>query len=89
MTGHSWDHARIEYRATGSYGNDRFMDWAATFHHRDGPQDWGTDDRFDDLRHLNRAGRDGWQVYQRHTTSVPGMPQRLSTITYLLRRINR
>ena len=51
-----WEYARLEYRATGSFGADQHVDWNATFHHPSGPQHWGVDERFDDLRHLNRAG---------------------------------
>ncbi|MFC4068610.1 hypothetical protein [Actinoplanes subglobosus] len=81
-----WEFARLEYRPTGSLGNDRFMDWTATFHHPGGVLRWGTDERFDDLRHLNRAGRVGWQVYQRHAMSDPEQPHRLTGVTYVLRR---
>lgn len=81
-----WEFARLEYRATGSLGNDRFMDWTATFHHPGGVLRWGTDERFDDLRHLNRAGRVGWRVYQRHAMSDPEQPHRLTAVTYVLRR---
>ena len=80
-----WEYARLEYRATGTFGNDQNLDWNATFHFR-GAQGWGTDERFDDLRHLNRAGADGWQVYDRSPRLV-GQPQRLNTVTYSMRRI--
>jgi hypothetical protein len=42
-------------------------------------------ERFDDLRHLNRAGADGWQAYDRHARLI-GQPQRLNAVTYSLRR---
>jgi hypothetical protein len=81
----AWEYARLEYRATGSLGADKFMDWNATFHHPGGSQRWGTDESFDDLRHLNRAGRDGWQAYDR-TVLYVGQPQRLHVVTYSLKR---
>ncbi len=80
-----WEYARLDYRATGSFGTDKFMDWDAVFHHPGGTQRWGTDERFDDLRHLNRAGLAGWQAYERHQMVV-GPPHRLHSVTYLLRR---
>ncbi len=80
-----WEYARLELRATGSFGTDQNIDWSATFHHTGGIQGWGTDERFDDLRHLNRAGADGWQAYDRHARLV-GQPQRLHAVTYSLRR---
>ena len=82
-----WEYARLEYRATGNFGADQSMDWKATFHFPGGAQGWGTDERFDDLRHLNRAGADGWQAYDRHPRMV-GQPQRLHAVTYSLRRRN-
>ena len=81
-----WEYARLEYRAAGSYGADQFMDWNATFHHAGGAQRWGTDERFDDMRHLNRAGREGWQAYDRNATYFPNEPHRLYGVTYSLRR---
>ena len=81
----TWEYARLEYRATGSFGADQHMDWNATFHHPGGSQRWGTDERFDDLRHLNRAGADGWQSYDRHARMI-GQPQRLNGVTYSFRR---
>jgi hypothetical protein len=80
-----WEYARLEYRSTGTLGNDRYMDWDATFHHPGGIQRWGTDERFDDLPHLNRAGGDGWQVYDRAALSI-GQPQRLYSITFSMKR---
>jgi hypothetical protein len=80
-----WEYARLEYREAGSLGADRFMDWDAAFHHPGGVQRWGTDERFNDLRHLNRAGAAGWQAYDR-TTLVVGQPERLHAVTYSLRR---
>jgi hypothetical protein len=80
-----WEYARLEYRATGSFGADQHVDWNATFHHPQGPQHWGVDERFDDLRHLNRAGADGWQAYDRHARLI-GQPQRLNAVTYSMRR---
>ena len=44
-----------------------------------------TYERFDDLRHLNRAGADGWQAYNRAAIMI-GQPQRLHAVTYSLRR---
>jgi len=84
-----WQYARLEYRAAGRLGNDRFMDWTATFHHPGGVERWGTDERFDDLRHLNRAGDAGWQVYDRGVIHVPGEPHRLHAVTYSMRRAIR
>jgi len=80
-----WEYARLEYRSTGSLGMDKFMDWHATFHFPGGAQGWGTDERFDDLRHLNRAGADGWQVYDRSALYV-GQPHRLHSVTYSMMR---
>jgi hypothetical protein len=65
-----WEYARLEYEATGSLGTDKFMDWDASFHFPGGVQRWGTDERFDDLRHLNRAGASGWQAYNRSAVMV-------------------
>jgi hypothetical protein len=81
-----WEYARLEYRSTGSFGTDKFMDWEAIFHEPGGVQRWGTDERFNDLRHLNRAGADGWQAYDRYARMV-GQPQRLHAVTYSLRRL--
>jgi hypothetical protein len=61
------------------------MDWDAIFYHPGGANRWGTDERFDDLRHLNRAGAAGWQAYDRAALLV-GHPQRLHAVTYSLRR---
>jgi hypothetical protein len=80
-----WEYARLEYRSTGNFGSDNRMDWTATFHHSGGIERWGTDEDFDDLRHLNRAGSFGWQAYERGAMVV-GQPQRLSSVTYSLRR---
>jgi hypothetical protein len=80
-----WEYARLEYRATGSFGADRLMDWQATFHHPGGARRWGTDEHFDDLRHLNRAGAAGWQAYDRHAVLI-GQPLRLQAVTYSMRR---
>ena len=82
----NWEYARLEYRAAGTLGTDRFMDWTATFHHPGGVLRWGTDERFDDLRHLNRAGAAGWQAYERSVIHVQGEPHRLSSVTYSMRR---
>src|SRR3990172_255248 len=49
----NWEYARLDYRAAGTFGVDKFMDWTATFHHPGGVLRWGTDERFDDLKHLN------------------------------------
>lgn len=43
----------------GPAWRDRCMDWTVTFHHPGGVLRWGTDERFEDLRHLNRAGAAG------------------------------
>lgn len=80
-----WQYARLDYRATGSFGTDKAMDWRATFHHPGGSERWGTDESFDDLRHLNRAGEQGWQAYHR-AASMVGQPHRLNAVTYSLRR---
>jgi hypothetical protein len=80
-----WEYARLEYRSTGSMGTDKYLDWRATFHHSGGVQSWGVDESFNDLPHLNRAGREGWQVYDRAAMLV-GQPQRLHAITYSMKR---
>ncbi|HEY7176462.1 MAG TPA: hypothetical protein VH442_16240 [Micromonosporaceae bacterium] len=80
-----WEYARLEYGATGTFGGDRDMDWTAVFHFPGGRQRWGTDESFDDLRHLNRAGDDGWQVYDRQAMVI-GQPQRLHSLTYSMKR---
>ncbi len=82
----NWEYARLEYRAAGTLGTDRFMDWTATFHHPGGVLRWGTDERFDDLRHMNRAGAAGWQAYDRAVIHVKDEPHRLSSVTYSMRR---
>lgn len=81
-----WEYARLEYSSTGTFGADRFMDWSASFYYFGGVSRWGTDERFDDLRHLNRAGNAGWQAYDRDPVYV-GTPRRLHSVTYSLRRI--
>ncbi len=81
-----WEYARLDYRAAGSFGKDRFMDWNATFYHPDGIQRWGTDERFDDLSHLNRAGAAGWQAYDRAPMYVVNEPHILFAVSYSLRR---
>jgi hypothetical protein len=81
-----WEYARLEYRAAGTLGTDRFMDWSATFHHPGGVLRWGTDERFDDVRHLNRAGQAGWEAYNRAAIHVHNEPHRLSSVTYSMRR---
>ncbi|MBO0871349.1 MAG: hypothetical protein J2P15_22570 [Micromonosporaceae bacterium] len=80
-----WEYARLEYRATGAFGTDKEMDWSASFHHPGGVQRWGTDERYDDLKHLNRAGAQGWQAYDRAVMMI-GQPQRLYAVTYSLKR---
>ena len=80
-----WEYARLEYRTTGSFGADQNMDWSATFSSPAGLQRWGTDERFDDVKHLNRAGAEGWQAYDRQGRIV-GQPQRLDAVTYSFRR---
>jgi hypothetical protein len=82
----NWEYARLDYRASGSFGRDKFMDWDATFHHPGGVHRWGTDERFDDLRHLNRAGAAGWQAYDRTAIYIANEPHRLFGVTYSLRR---
>ena len=82
----NWEYARLEYRAAGTLGTDRFMDWTASFHHPGGLLRWGTDERFDDLRHLNRAGAAGWQAYDRAAIHVVNEPHRLHGVTYSMRR---
>lgn len=81
-----WEYARLEYRSTGTFGADQNVDWNATFHFPGGAQRWGTDERFDDLRHLNRAGAAGWQAYNRAAIHVHNEPHRLSSVTYSMRR---
>lgn len=80
-----WEYARLEYRSTGDLGSDRFVDWEAIFHHSGGVERWGVDERFSDLRHLNRAGQDGWQAYDRAALMV-SQPMRLHAVTYSFRR---
>lgn len=80
-----WEYARLEYRSTGSFGTDKEMDWTAVFHQPAGVQKWGTDERYSDLRHLNRAGAEGWQCYDR-AAIVIGQPQRLNSVTYSFKR---
>ncbi|MEV6636718.1 hypothetical protein AB0M54_38875 [Actinoplanes sp. NPDC051470] len=82
----NWEYARLEYRSAGTFGADKFMDWTATFHHPGGVLRWGTDERFDDLRHLNRAGAAGWQSYDRAAIHVINEPHRLASVTYSMRR---
>lgn len=62
------------------------MDWNATFYHPGGSQRWGTDERFDDLSHLNRAGRAGWQAYERSPIYVANEPHILFAVSYSMRR---
>lgn len=81
-----WEYARLEYRSAGTLGNDRYLDWDAFFYHPEGVERWGTDERFDDLSHLNRAGRDGWQAYNRGAVFFQNEPHRLFAVTYSLRR---
>lgn len=81
-----WEYARLEYRSAGTLGADRFMDWDAVFHSTDGIARWGTDERFDDLRHLNRAGQQGWEVYDRGAVFLDNEPYRLFAVTYSMRR---
>jgi len=80
-----WEYARLEYRSTGDFGSDRAMDFTAIFHHPGGVSRWGTDERFDDVKHLNRAGADGWQAYDRSAVLV-GQPVRINSVTYSLKR---
>ncbi|MBN1174875.1 MAG: hypothetical protein JXA67_22140 [Micromonosporaceae bacterium] len=80
-----WEYARLEYHAAGDLGADRHMDWEAVFHHPGGVQRWGRDERFDDLRHLNRAGASGWESYHRNAVMID-RPHRLYSVTYSLRR---
>ena len=81
-----WEYARLDYRSAGTFGQDRFMDWKATFYHPGGLQRWGTDERFDDLAHLNRAGQAGWQAYDRSPIYVANEPHILFAVSYSLRR---
>ena len=80
-----WEYARFEYAATGEFGRDAFMNWNAAFHDPNGVRGWGTDERFDDMKHLNRAGREGWQAYDRSTTVIVN-PIRLQAVTYSMKR---
>jgi hypothetical protein len=79
----AWEYARLEYRPTGSFGTDNYMDWDAVFHRPGGVERWGIDDRFDDLRHLNGAGAAGWQAYDR---CVIWLGNRMARVTYSMRR---
>jgi hypothetical protein len=80
-----WEYARLEYRSTGTFGTDTYMDWDAVMYLPGSVQRWGTDERYDDLRHLNRAGAEGWQVYDRGAVRV-GQPARLHAVTYSMKR---
>ena len=40
-----WEYARLEYNATGSFGTDKNLDWAATLYHQGGVLRWGTDEK--------------------------------------------
>lgn len=80
-----WEYARLEYRSAGTLGTDRYMDWDAVFHHPGGAENWGTDERFNDVPHLNRAGAAGWQAYDRSARLI-GQPLRLFAVTYSFRR---
>jgi hypothetical protein len=80
-----WEYARLEYNATGSFGNDKNLDWSAIFIHEGGRQNWGTDERYDDIKHLNRAGALGWQCFDRAAMMI-GQPQRLYAVAYSFRR---
>jgi hypothetical protein len=80
-----WEYARLEYNATGSFGTDKNLDWAATLYHQGGVLRWGTDEKYDDIKHLNRAGALGWQAYDRAAMLI-GQPQRLYAVTFSLRR---
>jgi hypothetical protein len=80
-----WEYARLEYASTGTFGGDRDLDWTAVFHSPAGRHRWGTDESFDDLRHLNRAGEAGWQAYDRQAMVI-GQPQRLHSLTYSMKR---
>ncbi|HKA04898.1 MAG TPA: hypothetical protein VKD67_11225 [Acidimicrobiales bacterium] len=80
-----WEYARLEYKSAGTLGTDKWMDWDAIFHHPGGVERWGTDERFNDLRHLNRAGHEGWQAYDRAALII-GQPHRLHALTYSFRR---
>jgi hypothetical protein len=80
-----WEYARLDYESTGSMGTDKYLDWRATFHHPGGVSRWGVDEQFDDLPHLNRAGKDGWQAYDR-AALVIGQPQRLHSVHYSMKR---
>jgi len=61
------------------------MDWKANFYDGDGVQRWGVDESFDDVSHLDRAGREGWEVYFQSPRMI-GQPLRLYRITYSMRR---
>jgi hypothetical protein len=80
-----WEYARLDYRATGSLGGDQELDWSAVFHTPEGTYRWGTDERYNDIPHLNRAGKMGWQAYDR-AAMVIGQPQRLYSVTYSFKR---
>jgi hypothetical protein len=80
-----WEYAQLEYRETGSLGTDAFRDFDAVFHHLDGVERWGTDDRFNDLRHLNRAGAAGWQAYDHSVVRYPG-GLAVQRVTHSMRR---
>ena len=57
-----WEYARLEYRATGTFGADAHVDWSATFHHPDGPQHWGVDERFGPTLILDQTNAGGDRV---------------------------
>lgn len=81
-----WEYARLEYRSAGTLGTDKFLDWTATFYSPGAVGRWGTDERYDDLKHLNRAGADGWQAYDRTAVFLHNEPHQLQAVTYSLRR---
>jgi hypothetical protein len=37
------------------------------------------------MKHLNKAGQDGWQAYDR-AAMIVGQPQRLNVVTYSFKR---
>ena len=80
-----WEYARLEYQSTGSFGTDKNLDWAATFYTEGSALRWGTDEKYNDVKHLNRAGGLGWQCFDRAALLI-GQPQRLYAVTYTFRR---
>nr|BFE71776.1 hypothetical protein GCM10020092_050770 [Actinoplanes digitatis] len=82
----NWEYARLEYRAAEHLRSGPFHGLDGHVPPPGGTLRWGTDERFDDLRHLNRACAAGWQAYDRAAIHVINEPHRLHGVTYSMRR---